>query len=85
MSRQFWISSGHHLLDHDAAGFLVATPEFWRVYLARPEIVPPGDACCDMVYPEPKCRVTWVVAAARGSSFRFLLVRVDPERVFVLQ
>ena len=45
MSRQFWISSGHHLLDHDAAGFLVATPEFWRVYLARPEIVPPGDAC----------------------------------------
>ena len=45
MSRQFWISSGHHLLDHDASGYLVATPEFWRVYLARPEIVPPADAC----------------------------------------
>lgn len=45
MSRQFWISSGHHLLDHDANGYLVATPDFWRVYLARPEIVPPPDAC----------------------------------------
>ena len=45
MSRQFWISSGHHLLEHDKAGYLTATPEFWRVYLARPEIVPPADAC----------------------------------------
>jgi hypothetical protein len=45
MSRQFWISSGHHLLDHDTSGYLVATPDFWRVYLARPEIMPPADAC----------------------------------------
>jgi Family of unknown function (DUF6352) len=45
MSRQFWIASGHHLLDHDASGYLVATAEYWRVYLARPEIVPPADAC----------------------------------------
>ena len=45
MSRQFWVSSGHHLLDHDAAGYLLATPDFWHVYLARPEIVPPADAC----------------------------------------
>ncbi len=45
MSRQFWVSSGHHLLDHDNAGYLLATPDYWRVYLARPEIVPPPDAC----------------------------------------
>lgn len=45
MSRQFWVSSGHHLLDHDGAGYLLATPDYWRVYLARPEIVPPADAC----------------------------------------
>ena len=45
MSRQFWVSSGHHLLDHDAAGYLLATPDYWRVYLARPEIVPPPEAC----------------------------------------
>jgi hypothetical protein len=45
VSRQFWISSGHHLLARDAAGHLVTTPDFWRVYLARPEIIPPADAC----------------------------------------
>ena len=45
MSRQFWISSGHHLLDHDENGYLLPTTDFWRVYLARPEIVPPSDAC----------------------------------------
>ena len=45
MSRQFWVSSGHHLLDHDSAGYLLSTPDYWRVYLARPEIVPPSDAC----------------------------------------
>ena len=41
----FWLSSGHHLLDHDAAGRLVVTDEFLKVYLARPEVVPPADAC----------------------------------------
>jgi hypothetical protein len=41
----FWLSSGHHLLDHDAAGRLVVTDEFLKVYLARPEVVPPDEAC----------------------------------------
>jgi hypothetical protein len=41
----FWLSSGHHLLDHDTAGRLVLTDEFLKVYLARPEVVPPADAC----------------------------------------
>lgn len=41
----FWLSSGHHLLDHDGHGRLVATDEFLKVYLARPEIVPPPEAC----------------------------------------
>lgn len=41
----FWISSGHHLLDRAENGGLVATDEFLRAYLARPEIVPPDDAC----------------------------------------
>jgi Family of unknown function (DUF6352) len=41
----FWLSSGHHLLDHDAAGRLVVTDEFLKVYLARPEVVPPPEAC----------------------------------------
>ena len=41
----FWLSSGHHLLDHDAHGRLVLTDEFLKVYLARPEVMPPDDAC----------------------------------------
>ena len=38
----FWLSCGHHLLDRDEGGGLVATDEFLKVYLARPELDPPG-------------------------------------------
>ena len=41
----FWLSSGHHLVDRDADGRLVATDDLLKAYLARPEIVPPEDAC----------------------------------------
>jgi hypothetical protein len=41
----FWRSCGHHLLDRDAAGRLLVTDEFLKVYLARPELVPPPEAC----------------------------------------
>ncbi|MGA7803779.1 DUF6352 family protein [Bradyrhizobium sp.] len=44
-SRDFWRSSGHHLLDRDASGRLLVTDEFLKAYLARPELVPPKDAC----------------------------------------
>jgi hypothetical protein len=44
-SRDFWLSCGHHLLDRDAAGRLLVTDEFLKVYLARPELVPPPEAC----------------------------------------
>ena len=44
-SRDFWLSCGHHLLDRGADGGLVVTDEFLKVYLARPEITPPADAC----------------------------------------
>jgi hypothetical protein len=44
-SRDFWLSCGHHLLDRDAAGRLVATDQFLKAYLARPELVPPPEAC----------------------------------------
>jgi hypothetical protein len=35
-SRDFWLSSGHHLLDRDAHGRLLVTDEFLKAYLARP-------------------------------------------------
>ena len=44
-SRDYWLSCGHHLLDRDAAGKLLVTDEFLKAYLARPELVPPPEAC----------------------------------------
>jgi hypothetical protein len=44
-SRDFWLACGHHLLDRDAAGHLLVTDEFLKAYLARPELVPPPEAC----------------------------------------
>jgi Family of unknown function (DUF6352) len=41
----FWLSCGHHLLDRDDGGGLLATDEFLKAYLARPELAPPPDAC----------------------------------------
>lgn len=42
--KDFWVGSGHHLLDRDAAGRLVLTDAFLKAYLARPELLPPEDA-----------------------------------------
>jgi hypothetical protein len=44
-NKDFWLSCGHHLLDRDAGGGLVVTDDFLKVYLARPELTPPPDAC----------------------------------------
>ena len=41
----FWISSGHHLLDRGSDGGLHVTDEFLKLYLARPELIPPPEAC----------------------------------------
>ena len=41
----FWPSCGHHLLDRDDAGGLRVTDEFLKAYLARPELMPPTEAC----------------------------------------
>ena len=41
----FWISCGHHLLDRDEGGGLLLTDYFLKVYMARPEMIPPPDAC----------------------------------------
>jgi hypothetical protein len=43
--KDFWLACGHHLLDRDDSGGLVLTDEFLKVYLARPELTPPSDAC----------------------------------------
>jgi uncharacterized protein DUF6352 len=43
--KDFWVSSGHHLLDRDAGGGLLISDEYLKAYLARPELAPPADAC----------------------------------------
>ena len=43
--KDFWLSCGHHLLDRDAGGGLIVTDDFLKVYLARPELTPPAEAC----------------------------------------
>jgi hypothetical protein len=46
-SRDFWLSCGHHLLNRNAAGRLLVTDEFLKAYLARPELMPPPEACAE--------------------------------------
>jgi hypothetical protein len=41
----FWVASGHHLCEAAPHGRLRATPDLWRAFLARPELVPPPEAC----------------------------------------
>lgn len=43
--RDFWLSSGHHLTQRDAAGHLLATDAYLAAFLARPELAPPAEAC----------------------------------------
>jgi len=43
--KDFWLSCGHHMTDRDAGGGLLVTEELLKGYLARPELVPPPEAC----------------------------------------
>ena len=42
--KDFWVSSGHHLVDRDEHGRLAVTDAFLKAYLARPELLPPETA-----------------------------------------
>lgn len=41
----FWLACGHHLVDRTNAGGLVVTDALLKAWLARPELVPPDEAC----------------------------------------
>lgn len=59
----FWVSSGHLLLDKNEQGHLAVTDEFLKLYLARPELVPPEEACAaerglhQRLLDEPRARI----------------------------
>ncbi|GGD08935.1 DUF6352 family protein [Aureimonas glaciei] len=42
---EFWVSSGHQLLDRDEDGRLVLTDDYLKAHFARPELMPPPEAC----------------------------------------
>ncbi|MGU3537072.1 DUF6352 family protein [Methylobacterium sp. A54F] len=42
---EFWVSSGHHLAGRTEGGGLAVTDALLLAYLARPELVPPAEAC----------------------------------------
>ncbi|MFJ5489198.1 DUF6352 family protein, partial [Hansschlegelia beijingensis] len=42
---EFWVSSGHHLVQRTEGGGLAVTDELILAYLARPELTPPPEAC----------------------------------------
>lgn len=42
---EFWVASGHHLTRLDRNGRMMVTDDLLRAWLARPEVLPPEDAC----------------------------------------
>ena len=86
--RDFWLSCGHHLLDRDAAGRLLVTDEFLKVYLARPELVPPPEACaaeralhCELLreprQPIAASRITAIADADARENWQMLIAWRD--------
>src|SRR3546814_11461519 len=43
--RDFWASSGFHLLQRDENGRLAVTDDFLRAYVSRPELAPVEESC----------------------------------------
>ena len=43
--REFWVASGHHLARLTPEGWLGVTDALLLAWLARPEVLPPDDAC----------------------------------------
>jgi hypothetical protein len=84
----FWLSCGHHLLERDEGGGLRVTDEFLKVYLARPELIPPPEACAvertlyDALLENPRMPVSQsniaaIADADARENWRFLLAFRD--------
>ena len=41
----FWTGCGHQHLRRNAQGWLQPTPEYWRLWLQRPELAPVSESC----------------------------------------
>jgi hypothetical protein len=70
-----WVASGHHLCERDASGRLVPTPDLWRAFLARPELLPPEEACAA----ELALHTTLLADPLRPVSSADLAALADPD------
>lgn len=67
---EFWVSSGHHMTRRVDGGGLAVSDEMLLAYLARPELIPPEDACDAeralhaLLMAEPRRPVTAAMIAA---------------------
>ena len=43
--KDFWLTSGWHLLDKDETGCLIPTEDFMRAYFYRVEVAPIDESC----------------------------------------
>lgn len=74
LTKDFWLSCGHHLLDREEGGGLLVTDEFLKVYLARPELAPPPEACAAeralhaSLFADPRAPVSAAAIAAIADS-----------------
>lgn len=86
--REFWVASGHHLTRRGDHGGLIATPELIMAYLARPELMPPDDACdaernlhatllADPLRPVSKAEIAAVADADARENWTFMMAFRD--------
>jgi len=67
---EFWVASGHHFARRNAAGRLLVTDELILAWLARPEVLPPADACAaeralhSRLMDKPRAKVSGIELAA---------------------
>jgi hypothetical protein len=82
--REFWVASGHHLTRRGEHGGLLATPELIMAYLARPELMPPDDACAaerdlhasllaDPLRPVTKAEIAEIADADARENWTFMM------------
>lgn len=85
---EFWVASGHHLTRLDRAGRMVVTDELILAWLARPEVLPPADACAaeralhKRLMDKPRAKVSELEITALADpdareNWRFLLTLRD--------
>lgn len=85
---EFWVASGHHLTRLDRRGRMLVTDELLLAWLARPELVPPPEACAAeralhaRLLSQPRAAVPEVALAAledhdAQENWRFFLTLRD--------